>query len=240
MIKVAICDDELGVCAVIEDYVEDACKNLKVKADISVYDDGKALCKALQEGERFALILLDIELPEFDGVAIGDYIREVLKDNTIQIAYISGNEGYAMRLFDVRPINFMVKPITYQQIEKVLSKTLMLMSELTKMFMYKKKQDMHFIEYRNIMYFKSDNRKVQIVLQDHVEEFYGKLELIYDQLSKQEFLYIHKSYIVNISYVRTFHYESLTLMNGEVLPIAQSKRKKIRCEQLGLFLGGDK
>lgn len=241
MIKIAICDDELEICSMLEEYVAEACKKQKVKVDISVYADGKSLHEALCSGEEFTLIFLDIELPHIDGVEIGAYIRDELKDNAIQIAYISGKESYAMQLFKIRPINFLIKPITYEQVVNILNKTLSLMYIMSRKFVYKQKQDMHFEEFGNIMYFKSNNRKVQIVLQDNrVEEFYGKLDKICQQLPKQEFLYIHKSYIVNVSYIQHFEYEHITLVNGEVLPISQSRRKKIRIEQARLSLGGDR
>lgn len=240
MIRIAVCDDELKICSMMEEYVIEACKDAKVKVDIVLYDEGETLCEALRAGERFSLIFLDIELRGINGVSIGSVIREELEDNTMQIAYISGKESYAMQLFESRPINFIVKPITYEQVVEVIGKTISLMNAMSKKFVYKLKQDMHFIEFRDIIYFKSNNRKVLIITKYGTQEFYGKLDKISNQLPKEEFLYIHKSYIVNTSYIATFEYENVKMVTGEVLPIAQSRRKKIRMEQARIANGENK
>ena len=44
----------------------------------------------------YDLIFLDIELPRMNGVAVGKYIRESLNNETVQIAYISSKQQYAM------------------------------------------------------------------------------------------------------------------------------------------------
>ena len=72
------------------------------------------------------MLFLDIELPKMNGVAVGQYIRETLKNETIQIAYISSKQEYAMELFEMRPINFLVKPLYEKKIENVIDKFLQL------------------------------------------------------------------------------------------------------------------
>ena len=46
-----------------------------------------------------------------DGVAIGRLLREELRDSVTQLLYISGQQQYAMALFDTRPLNFLLKPL---------------------------------------------------------------------------------------------------------------------------------
>ena len=69
---------------------------------------------------RYDLIFLDIEFPKMDGIEIGKYIREIKKDNITQIVYVSGRKKYAMALFPVRPLDFIVKPLEDKQLERVI------------------------------------------------------------------------------------------------------------------------
>lgn len=62
-------------------------------------------------GQYFDLIILDIELTEINGIAIGKYLREELNNQTTQIVYISSLRDYAMDLFAVRPLHFLIKPL---------------------------------------------------------------------------------------------------------------------------------
>lgn len=47
-------------------------------------------------------------------------------DEITQIVYISGKSEYALELFDINPLNFLVKPLNYEKIEKVINKYLKL------------------------------------------------------------------------------------------------------------------
>lgn len=236
MIKIAVCDDEQRVCSTLEEYIIMICKGVRMKVEIDIYNDGESIYEALREKESYHLIFLDIKLVNINGIDIGKYIREELCDNYTQIAYISGRESYAMQLFEIRPVSFMLKPISFEKVKKVINDTLSLMNVMSGKFGFKQKQDVHFVELSDIVYFKSDNRKVHIILKDGKTDFYGRLDNIYQDLPKRKFLYIHKSYIVNASYISVFEYENITLATGETLPIAQSKRKSVRMAQTNLYL----
>lgn len=60
-------------------------------------------------------------------------------------------------------------------------------------------------------------------------DFYGSLEEVFNtQIKIYGFLFIHKFFIVNYSYVAIFEYERVILSDNTVLSIGQSKRKEIR------------
>ncbi len=63
-------------------------------------------------GEYFGLIFLDIEMQYVNGIEAGKIIREKMKDELTKIVYISGSDNYAMELFQVRPLDFLIKPIS--------------------------------------------------------------------------------------------------------------------------------
>ncbi len=62
--------------------------------------------------------------------------------------------------------------------------------------------------------------------------FYDKIERLVALLEPQKFLFVHKSYLVNSKHIQNFEYDTITIDNGEVIPISQSKRKIIREWQL--------
>ncbi len=113
-IKIAICDDINEMCVCIENKVEGILKNKSIGYEIDIFNSGEELCRMLDE-IRYDLIFLDIEFPKMNGIETGRYIREVKKDNITQIAYVSAKREYAMELFQVRPIDFIVKPLKADQ-----------------------------------------------------------------------------------------------------------------------------
>ena len=117
----------------------------QIKYEIDVFNIGEALCDEMERTE-YDLIFLDIELPKMNGVQIGTYIRETKKNDVVQIAYISSKQGYAMELFDVRPINFLVKPLQEEKVQEVLNAYVKINGGKTDLFRYKKGFAIHKIE----------------------------------------------------------------------------------------------
>lgn len=225
--NIAICDDQLDICGQLELLVEKILKNKKVKYNIDVYSSGIELCKEMSETE-YQLVFLDVEMPEKNGVEIGRYIREKLKNEKIQIAYISSKEESAMSLFELRPINFLIKPLRMEQIEKVIDKY-MVVSEINNYFFeWQKGKENYKIPIDKINYFEISGRKIHMLAENMQDEFYGSIEEINDRLNKEKFLFIHKSTIVNYDYVKKISYDQVEMVDGRVFSISQSRRKSIK------------
>lgn len=227
MIKIAICDDESAICGQLESNLINLLDRKAIKYEIDVYQDGTGLCQKL-ESQSYDLLFLDIELPERNGIETGRFIRETLQDEQLQIAYISSNTSYALELFEFRPINFLVKPLTEDKIEKVLDKYLLITNQQQQLFTYKKKYDYFKVPLQDIIYFESNGRKVLIHTTSSTDAFYDTLDSIYSQVKGNQFLFIHKSTIVNCRYIKKLSYEDVTLCDGTVLTISQARRKDIK------------
>jgi DNA-binding LytR/AlgR family response regulator len=78
----------------------------------------------------------------------------------------------------------------------------------------------------------SAGREIHIITTTGEHQFYGKLQAVSEQLP-EHFWQIHKSYILNSDYVKTYGYESVVLTDGTVLSISKSYRKEIRHKLLG-------
>lgn len=82
-----------------------------------------------------------------------------------------------------------------------------------------------------ILYFKSDDKKIRIILTNGEEiSFYGKLKDIRMSVPENSFLVIHKSYMVNYEYVNEYTYEWVKMINGDILNISKAHRKEVRSQ----------
>lgn len=226
-IKIAICDDEKEFCGQLERMLMKLLENEHIKYEIDVFTFGEALCKEMERTE-YDLIFLDIELPKMNGVQIGTYIREVQKNDVVQIAYISSKQGYAMELFDVRPINFLVKPLDEGKVGKVLNAYIKINGGKRDLFRYKKGFSLYRIEIYKIKYFVREGRKVIMHTLEGEVEFYESMEKIYETAKQYGFLFIHKSYMINSRYIKKLSYDKVLMTDDKELPISQSRRKEIR------------
>lgn len=159
MFKVAICDDNEAICSEIENILENFFSTELIQYEIDSFSSGEELLGELKSNEKYDLIYLDIELAELNGIVVGRYIREELLDDFTQIVFISAKPSYALELFQVRPMNFLVKPFTDKQVVDALQKTLELQGRQTRIFLYKSGKIETRIPYKDIMYFSSDVKK---------------------------------------------------------------------------------
>ena len=59
-----------------------------------------------------------------NGIEIGAFIRDEMGDTDTHIVYISSKQGYAMELFKMQPLEFLVKPISAVQLKEVLERSM--------------------------------------------------------------------------------------------------------------------
>ena len=226
MFRIAVCDDNVAVCGAIENIVDAFFKTETIPYEIDSFQSGEELLKELNEHARYDLIYLDIELVQLNGVAVGRYIRENLLDDYTQIAFISAKSSYALELFQVRPIHFLIKPFTPRQVVGILEKAMELQGRQIKIFSYKTGKVENRIPYKDIIYFSSEGKKIIIHMRNGNDAFYGKLSEL--NLPETEFIQIHKSFIVNKQYVTRFKFDIVLLTNEEELPISRAYRKTVR------------
>ena len=249
MIYVAICDDEIKIGAELERALINIFGRLNIKYEIDVFYTGEELCKEMESGTHYDIIFLDIEFArnKINGVETGHLIRDVYQNHLSSIVFISWKKSYALQLFEIQPLNFLVKPLKDEKIEDAVRKHLKISGLWSGVFTYKIGHDIFKVQIKDIIYLENYERKVILHLADgRKEEFYGSLKEIYEeQLKGFDFLFIHASYAVNYDYVTALTFNQVSLLNsktatlgketlGKALPVTTlpiSKHKKNEARQ---------
>lgn len=86
-----------------------------------------------------------------------------------------------------------------------------------------------------IYYIESKKRKLIFVGKIKCSPIYMKMDAIEKEVSKN-FVRIHQSYLVNMDCLVRFSKKNLTLTNGEVLPVSQSRFENARVKILKYLL----
>ncbi|MCM1125164.1 MAG: LytTR family DNA-binding domain-containing protein [Lachnospiraceae bacterium] len=227
MFYIGICDDEKETCAELENMLCRFGETHGIKIDISVWYTGEALCNFLKRENILDLLFLDIELVSTDGIKVGSFIREELEDVETAIVYISSKSSYAMNLFRIQPLDFLIKPLSQKSIEDVMERSIKLYERKNQLFEYSTKGYHFKIPYKEIIYFYSQNKKINIVLKEKEVQFNGKLKDIASSVP-HNFILIHQSYLVNLDFIVECSYEIMKMQNGALLNISQPYRKTVR------------
>lgn len=228
MIRIAVVDDELKICAHIESCMESLSKKYNEKIEVEPYTESMSFLRGIRENnEVFDLIFLDIELDDKSGIEIAEYIRYKMQDELQQIVYISGKSTYSLALHDTHPLDFLIKPIQESKLEKILVKFMKISGLWSDLFSYKCSGVLTKVKISDIRYFSVLNKDIMIHTNFNEDLFHGSLADIERELRKYDFLYIHRSYLVNPVYIKLFEYDKVILLDDTSLPIGSSKRPEI-------------
>lgn len=228
MIRVAICDDDKNICEELEDLLDEFKIKNMIGFDVDIFYKAGSLLKHISNDNRFDIIFMDIEMDGINGIQAGKIIRKNPISILTIIIYISSHKGYAMELFDIKPFNFILKPLDKKKVLSEFSSALKIISKDSDFYAFKSKSQHHQVLIQDILYFESYDRKIKIVTATEIYEFYDKLSEVKRKINNSLFILIHRSILVNFNHIRSSTYENVKMSNGTILPISQLKRKNVR------------
>ena len=104
MFHIALCEDNAAIRGQIRRYLDEypGPETLVVRE----FPSGELLQGSLLSGQRYDLIILDIELERMSGIEVAAFLRTRLREMYTPLIYISAHREYAMELFKTTPIDF--------------------------------------------------------------------------------------------------------------------------------------
>lgn len=225
--KIAVCDDDKTICGYIEKIILNYAYRAGYKINVDVFFSGSELIRQVEEDTD--MLFLDIELKDTTGVVIGNYLRKERNNRKIDIVFISAHPEYALDLFKIRPVDFLIKPFKETDVENIIKEYYTKYHSDEEYYQFKNGNSVGRILYKDILYFSSDLRKVKLHKTDGtIIEMYAKLDEVAKKLPEKIFWRIHKSYLVNVRHVEMFRFDGLALYNGEKLMVSKTYRQDVR------------
>lgn len=228
MYTIAICDDNELFCWELENYILDYCKKIYLDIETMIFSSGEELLKYWRQNHCLDLLFLDIELKTMNGISIGSAIRQNIGYESTQIVFVSIKKDYAMQLFKIRPLDFLIKPVSYKTVSKVMDTFCSLFVTQKPYYEYHNNKRIYRIDQRNIVCIHSSGKIITIHTTTQDYSYYGKLSDCMKQLNANIFINVHKSYIININYVTEYKSNELILMNTNRIPISQARRHYVK------------
>lgn len=158
---------------------------------------------------------------------MGGFIRDELEDIETLIVYISSKSSYALNLFKIQPLDFLIKPLMENVVSDVMNRAIKIYERKNQLFEFSTRRCHCKIPFRNIIYFYSQNKKINIVTKKDEVQFNGKLKEI-ATIVPHNFILIHQSYLINLDFVMECSYEVIKMQNGILLNVSLPYRKNVR------------
>ncbi len=178
------------------------------------------------------LIFLDINMPEISGISFAKSINP-----NIKIIFTTAYRDYAVEGFELRAVDYLLKPISLDRLEKALFNfqssqnvtytTSINTSEPATFFMFvRSDRKMIKINYDSIVYIESYSDYLKIHLKDRILVTRETISAIEAKLPKRYFIRIHRSYIISVQNIESFTNEYVVI-KGTSLPISRSYKKEV-------------
>lgn len=175
---------------------------------------------------NYDLLFADIEL-KGAGPETGISICEKLRANGFnnEILFLTAFKEYVFDGYNVRALNYLVKPITTEKLSASMKRFLEFHTKN-----YYKLQDRSLliqIKYNDILYITKEGNNTLIHTQN--ETYYERTSLskIMDKLT-HTFIQCHKSYIVNLSHVNSLSGSEILLTNGTKITVGRNHLTPVR------------
>lgn len=229
---IAICDDELYyreyLFKLLKEYKDKKC--IKIKVD--QFDSGESLIEMMNI-KSYDIILLDVEMKELTGVDTANQIKKLGKKP--QIIFVTSHEDYALDAINVDAIGYLLKPVSYENLEERLDKAIymtgLIRAENKSKELYisiKENKTDKKILLNEIQYIEKIGNQCNVNLGDKEYFCYDTLLAFYEKLPKDIFIYCHQGYIVNLNYITDVMSSELLINNSKSLPISRKYKKEVR------------
>lgn len=232
MIKIAVAEDDLQYAKQLKQYMMQYEKEYSRKLEVTFYTDGADLVKDYEN--QYDILLLDIEMPNLDGMAAARAIREV--DSDVMILFITNMAQYAIHGYEVDAMDYILKPINYFSFSKRLERALGRLAKREKHHLViNVKGGAKKIDIANICYIESQRHNLAIHTTDEVYTIIGTMKEMEEKLLSHHFFRCNKGYLVSLHHVDGI-LDGCAVVSGEHLLISRGRKNEFM-EALADFMG---
>lgn len=224
MIKFAVCDDEpqmsQEIAGLLAAYLEE---NRIDSYEISRFSSGRSL---LESGGGFDLTFLDIQMEPPNGMETARRLRQQ-GDRTLLI-FVTVLEECVFDAFEVEACGYLVKPLEAARFKRTMDRALrQLERRSAKTMVVRRGTACEVVPLEEIVYCEVQGRKLYLHRSGGaVIDYYSRLEEL-ERCVDRRFFRCHRSYLVNLDYVRGCHGGQVLLPRGEAIPVSRLREQDL-------------
>lgn len=221
--KVVICDDNPIVLNEVKSMIEEYSINKNIIFDIDVFENGSDL---LNSNNYYNIAILDVEMPEINGIELAKQLRN--KNSQIILMFLTAYHQYIDNAFDLNAARFFEKPLNKERFFLGLNNVLQKIDESQIELFLKDSEKRIRVSANDIIYLEIFKRGTKIITINRIYESNNKIDYYKNKLVKSVFVSPHKSFLINLNYLKSYKRNSLTLTNDIEIPISHNKQADFR------------
>jgi DNA-binding LytR/AlgR family response regulator len=236
--KLIICEDEPAIAEQITGLVQGwaSCRGKAVR--IARFKSAEAFLFAYEDDKSVDLILLDIQMGGMDGMALARKIRE--DNDRVQIIFVTGISDYVAEGYDVSAAHYLLKPVKEEKLYSALDKAVARISLPKRIITIDTAEGIVLVAVDDIVYIESLDHELIIHLRKNDVSCKMPLYKMEEALSDERFVKAHRSYLVNLAFVKRISRTDVILDDGTALPLSRRLYKDINRLLMKYVTGGMK
>ena len=228
IIKCIIVDDEPIAREILENHL----KKIKVVEVISTCKNAIEAFNVINTNP-IDLIFLDINMPEISGLSFAKSINK-----NIKVIFTTAYREYAIDGFNLQAVDYLLKPISFERLlqavnkyvgentSEIIEEKIEIKQEKSEFIFVRADRKMVKVNFSEIQYIESFSDYLKIHLLDKLIVTRETITSIEAKLPQDEFIRIHRSFIVSLHKINSFTNEFIEIKN-KALPISRGYKKEV-------------
>src|SRR5690554_603408 len=230
MISIAICDNESIYLDFYESKLNEIAHKLNLNLDITRFSSGESLLFYLEDQlNKFDLIYLDIVMDGINGIDNAMKIRQL--NQFVKIVFLTSSKEFVYHAFDAHASNYLIKDLHDNKFDDVFMKVFNeIRDDPRQIALTIDNKDGHFIvPIKDVAYFESFQRIMICHKANKATiKYYYKMKDLSQELAANNFVLVHRSFLVNMSYILKLTKTDVYLKNGGVLPVSRNNYETVK------------
>jgi two-component system LytT family response regulator len=243
MLKAIIIDDEEGARFTLATLINEYCPNITIIAQCSNVPEGVLAINKHSPN----IVFLDIEMPEYNGFELIGFFKEI----EFEIIFVTAYSQYAIRAFEVSAIDYLLKPVDFEQLQHATEKATLKISQsniMQRLDLMKSTYEgnefkkialpmsdgLMFIDVVDIVLFEADRAYTQVFLSNGSKLTVSKPMRTFEDVlnNRQSFFRPHRSHLININYLKKYIRGDGIIFMDNGMSLAVSRERKQEFESL--------
>lgn len=238
-LRCIIIDDESNARNTLASFLNEYCKHVEIIAMASNVPEGVLAINKLQPD----LVFLDIEMPEYNGFELFNFIQKI----NFEIIFVTAYSEYAIRAFEVSAIDYLLKPIEIESLQKAVEKVVTkkhhyniqerlpilkdaINREEIKKIALPMLDGLLFVEVDKIILLEADGSYTSLILSDGSKLYVSKKLKFFEEIlqNRNNFFRTHRSFLININFIKKFlkGENNIIMDNDFVVALARERRQE--------------
>lgn len=231
MLNIGICDDEPAILAGLVQSVHTWARESGQLCEIRDFASAEQLLFSFAE-TKYDILLLDIQMPGMDGIALSKRIRET--DERVQLVFITAVPDYIAEGYEVSALHYLLKPVEQSKLYAVLDKACKNLHTAEPVLLWQSEGELQRIPLPAIRYAEAKGHYVTLYTDMGAFTRKATLSEVLEHLDGR-FFRCQRSFAVNLHRVKRASRTEVELINGETLPLSRNLYDAINREIIRLY-----